>query len=114
MPWLNVAVPSSGAEPGEPGRVSVDDVNDLLKLQIEAEDFDTIGGYVQSQLGASPRVGATLQLGQATLKVEAVRGSRIKKVRIHSEQPFQIPQADLGQPTVTSTPPRSSSGDARR
>src|SRR5438445_5030539 len=56
------------------GRVSVDDVNDLLKLQIEAEDFDTIGGYVQSQLGATPRTGATLQLGQATLKVEAVRG----------------------------------------
>ena len=95
------------------GRVSVDDVNDLLKLQIEAQDFDTIGGYVQSQLGATPRAGATLQLGQATLKVEAVRGSRIKKVRIHSEQPFQVPQADQGQPTLSSSP-RQEPGGIRR
>src|SRR5437588_2702519 len=95
------------------GRVSVDDVNDLLKLQIEAEDFDTIGGYVQSQLGASPRAGATLQLGQALLKVEAVRGSRIKKVRIQSEAPFQIPAAEQGQPTLSSSP-RQEPGAIRR
>src|SRR5436305_2746190 len=95
------------------GRVSVDDVNDLLKLQIEAEDFDTIGGYVQSQLGATPRAGATLQLGQALMKVEAVRGSRIKKVRIQSEAPFQIPAADQGQPTLSSTP-RQEPGAIRR
>ena len=95
------------------GRVSVDDVNDLLKLRIEAEDFDSIGGYVQSRLGATPRAGATLQVGQATLKVEAVRGSRIKKVRIHSDSPFEIPAADQGQPTLSSTPPRESGGAAR-
>src|SRR5438874_7885028 len=95
------------------GRVSVDDVNDLLKLQIETEDFDTIGGYVQSQLGATPRAGATLQLGQALLKVEAVRGSRIKKVRIHSEAPFQIPEVEQGQPTLSSTP-RQEPGGIRR
>jgi len=95
------------------GRVSVDDVNDLLKLQIEAEDFDTIGGYVQSQLGASPRAGATLQLGQALMKVEAVRGSRIKKVRIQSEAPFQIPAAEQGQPTLSSSP-RQEPGAIRR
>ena len=95
------------------GRVSVDDVNDLLKLQIEAEDFDTIGGYVQSQLGATPRAGATLQLGQALMKVEAVRGSRIKKVRIQSEAPFQIPAAEQGQPTLSSSP-RQEPGAIRR
>jgi putative hemolysin len=94
------------------GRVSVDDVNELLKLQIEAENFDSIGGYVQSQLGAAPRVGATLSLGSASLKVEAVRGSRIKKVRIQSEKPFEIPEADQGQPTLSSTPPTGRAGEA--
>jgi putative hemolysin len=86
------------------GRVSVDDVNELLKLNIAADDYDTIGGYVLNQLGAAPKVGATLKLGQADLRVEAVQGTRIKKVRIRSEAPFQIPEAGQGQPTLSTSP----------
>src|SRR5437588_9867313 len=86
------------------GRVSVDDVNELLKLDIQGEDYDTIGGYVLNQLGAAPKVGATLKLGNAELRVEAVQGTRIKKVRIKSETPFQIPQTSPEEPTLSSTP----------
>jgi CBS domain containing-hemolysin-like protein len=86
------------------GRVSVDDVNELLKLEIAGGDYDTIGGYVLNQLGAAPRVGATLKLGTGELRVEAVQGTRIKKVRIKSETPFQIPEVDQSQPTLSSTP----------
>ena len=78
------------------GRVSVDDVNDLLKLHIAGEDYDSIGGYVLNQLGATPKVGAILKLGDADLRVEAVQGTRIKKVRIHSEVAFQVPEPDQG------------------
>src|SRR3989441_7273289 len=92
------------------GRVSVDDVNELLKLEIAADDYDTIGGYVLNQLGAAPKVGATLKLGNAELRVEAVQGTRIKKVRIKSQAPFQIPEADQSQPTL-STSPRSAGGE---
>jgi len=86
------------------GRVSVDDVNELLKLDIAADDYDTIGGYVLNQLGAAPKVGTTLKLGNATLRVEAVQGTRIKKVRIRSETPFQIPEANQGQATLSTSP----------
>ena len=85
------------------GRVSVDDVNELLKLDIAADDYDTVGGYVLNQLGATPKVGATLKLGTADLRVEAVQGTRIKKVRIRSDTPFQIPEASEGSPTLSST-----------
>jgi CBS domain containing-hemolysin-like protein len=85
------------------GRVSVDDVNELLKLNIAADDYDTIGGYVLNQLGAAPKVGATLKLGDAELRVEAVQGTRIKKVRIRSATPFQIPEANQSQPTTLTT-----------
>src|SRR5437588_10450117 len=47
------------------GRVSVDDVNELLKLNIAADDYDTIGGYVVNQPGAAPKGRATLQPGNA-------------------------------------------------
>jgi putative hemolysin len=86
------------------GRVSVDDVNELLKLEIAADDYDTIGGYVLNQLGAAPKVGATLKLGSAELRVEGVQGTRIKKVRIRSETPFQIPEVDHAQPTLSRSP----------
>ena len=92
------------------GRVSVDDVNELLKLNIAADDYDTIGGYVLNQLGAAPKVGATLKLGNAELRVEAVQGTRIKKVRIRSETPFQIPEVDQSQPTLSSSPAAARQG----
>jgi CBS domain containing-hemolysin-like protein len=85
------------------GRVSVDDVNELLKLEIAGDDFDTIGGYVLNQLGATPKVGATLKLGNAELRVEAVQGTRIKKVRIRSATPFQIPETNQSQPTLSTS-----------
>ncbi len=85
------------------GRVSVDDVNELLKLNIAADDYDTIGGYVLNQLGAAPKVGATLKLGNAELRVEAVQGTRIKKVRIRSAAPFQIPEPSKSQPSLSTS-----------
>ena len=86
------------------GRVSLDDVNELLNLQIDGQAYDTIGGYVLDQLGAQPRVGASLPMGNASLRVEAVRGNRIKKVRIHSDTPFQVPTPETGEPTLSATP----------
>ena len=86
------------------GRVSVDDVNELLKLNIQGDDYDTIGGFVLNQIGATPKVGATLKMGEAELRVEAVQGTRIKKVRIRSGEPFQIPQSTPEEPTLSTTP----------
>jgi Mg2+/Co2+ transporter CorC len=82
----------------------VDDVNDLLKLQLQAAEYDTIGGYVLSQLGAMPKVGDTLTVGDAKLVVEAVRGTRIKRVRIHRDTPFDIPKVDQGEPALSTSP----------
>jgi CBS domain containing-hemolysin-like protein len=89
------------------GRVSVDDVNELLKLNISADNYDSIGGFVLNQLGATPKVGATLKLGNADLRVEAVQGTRIKKVRIKSETPFQIPEIDQSATTLSPSPQQS-------
>jgi len=58
---------------------------------------------VLNQLGAAPKVGATLKLGTGELRVEAVQGTRIKKVRIRSENPFQIPEVDQSQPSLSSS-----------
>lgn len=69
-------------------RVSVDDVKEMLRLEIEDVDADSIGGLVYERLGEIPKAGATIALGEATLTVEAIRRQSIQAVRITSPTPF--------------------------
>ena len=72
------------------GRFSLDDARELLNLEIGESEADSIGGLVYERLGEIPKAGATLQLGTATLTVEAVRGQRIQTVRITSAEPLMV------------------------
>jgi len=69
-------------------RVSIDDVKELLHLPIEELEADSIGGLVYERLGRIPKVGDTVQVGNATLRVESVRRQAIRTVRIRSPRPF--------------------------
>jgi CBS domain containing-hemolysin-like protein len=69
-------------------RFPVDDIKDLLHLDVGETESDSIGGLVYERLGEIPAVGATLQLGDATLTVEQVRRQSIQLVRILSPVPF--------------------------
>ena len=55
-------------------RVPLDDVNDLLGTNWEAEDSDTIGGFVYEQLGRVPNPGDTVQQGNYEIKSRKHRG----------------------------------------
>ena len=44
-------------------RVSIRDVNDTLDLELEDEDFDTLGGLLYHELGKVPNVGDEVQRG---------------------------------------------------
>jgi putative hemolysin len=69
-------------------RFPVDDIKDLLHLDVGETESDSIGGLVYERLGEIPAVGATIQLGEATLTVEQVRRQSIQLVRITSPVPF--------------------------
>jgi putative hemolysin len=69
-------------------RFPVDDIKDLLHLDVGETESDSIGGLVYERLGEIPAVGATIQLGEATLTVEQVRRQSIQLVRIVSPVPF--------------------------
>jgi putative hemolysin len=69
-------------------RFPVDDLKEELDLQVPAVDADTVGGLVYELLGEIPKVGATIQLGDATLTVESVRRQGIQSVRITSPVPL--------------------------
>ena len=63
-------------------RVSLDDLNELLGLEIESEDVDTVGGFVYHQLGRMPAPGDEIRVDGLTMRVLSVLGRRIKKIRV--------------------------------
>jgi CBS domain containing-hemolysin-like protein len=68
-------------------RVPLDDINDVLGTQWEAEDSDTAGGFVYEQLGRIPEPGDTMELGQYVITVLSTEGARLKQLSIVDATP---------------------------
>jgi magnesium and cobalt exporter, CNNM family len=64
------------------GLALVTDINEQFALEIDEETYTTIGGYMLGRLGRRPKVGDTVEAGSRTLRVEAVDGLRVSRVRI--------------------------------
>jgi CBS domain containing-hemolysin-like protein len=64
------------------GKVSVDEVRERLGVEIEREGFETVGGFLLSQLGRMPYVGETFEIGELAFEVLEVERRRISKVRV--------------------------------
>jgi putative hemolysin len=63
-------------------RVSIRDVNDTLDLNLEDEDFDTLGGLLYHELGKVPNVGDEDRVDGAVVTVLSTTGRRVRKVRV--------------------------------
>jgi CBS domain containing-hemolysin-like protein len=67
------------------GRMSIDDVNDLLDVELPHDEWDTVAGLMYGLLGAVPTQGETVVFDHLTFTAEKVQGRRIAKVLIHRE-----------------------------
>lgn len=63
------------------GRVLLDDVADLLHIQLEEHEEDTVGGYIFGLLGRRPEIGDQVQIGEYQFQVLKVNGFRIVRVK---------------------------------
>lgn len=64
-------------------RVHVDEINDRFDLALpDDDDFDTIGGFVFSQLGHVPNAGEEIEWNGVQIKVVEASRRRIEKLRI--------------------------------
>jgi CBS domain containing-hemolysin-like protein len=75
-------------------RVSIRDVNDTLDLDIDDEDFDTLGGLLYHELGKVPNVGDEVRVDGAQVIVLSTAGRRVGKVRVTRTPPPQPAVAD--------------------
>lgn len=64
------------------GNARLDDINEALGAELEAEGIDTISGLVFNQLGTLPKTGTTLQMGQLEITVRRTSRKRIEEVLI--------------------------------
>ena len=67
------------------GKFSIDELSEFFGIEIERDDFDTVGGFVFNHLGKMPSVGDEIRVDELLLKVVSVLGRRIKKVRIRRD-----------------------------
>ena len=63
------------------GFISLHDLNDALDLDLDSEDFDSIGGFVIDKLGRLPEVNDEILLEDGTrLQVKSIEKNRIEDI----------------------------------
>lgn len=65
-----------------PGDLKIDDVNEILGLQLESEDMNTVGGWLLEQFGYLPQAGNVLINDGNLYTVEEVVQHRISSIKV--------------------------------
>ncbi|WP_322818311.1 hemolysin family protein [Tepidiforma sp.] len=65
---------------------STDVLRELFGVNVESDDFDTVGGFLIHHLGRLPAVGDEVEVEGLTLRVLSMAGRRVRRLRV-SRQP---------------------------
>ena len=65
-----------------PGDMKIDDANEILGLNLESEEMNTVGGWLLEQFGYLPASGTVLIKEKNLFTAEDVSGRRIVSVRV--------------------------------
>src|SRR5207253_2886238 len=68
------------------GTFPIDDFNERFHVDLPAEDYHTVGGFVFGLLGRAPEVGADVSHNGIRFDVLEVEGSRINKLAVTFER----------------------------
>jgi CBS domain containing-hemolysin-like protein len=69
------------------GGTPLNEVNDALGTDFHAEEIDTVGGFVLSELGRIPKTGDSLRADGVLLTVREMRQQRIHRIVAQIEEP---------------------------
>ena len=82
-----------------PGDLRPDEVLDRVGIRIPVGDvYDTVGGYLMSELERIPVVGDTVALPEGALVVERMAGRRVDRVRF---VPTALPGEDAAEEVLS-------------
>ncbi|MBV8598416.1 MAG: HlyC/CorC family transporter, partial [Actinobacteria bacterium] len=72
------------------GTFGIDDFNEQFDIDLPAEDFHTVGGFVFGALGRAAEPGDEVQYDGVRFHVDSVEGQRIDRITV-TFQPWQRP-----------------------
>ena len=70
------------------GSAKLDDLNELLELDIESEDYDSIGGFIIEKLDRLPQENDFIELPGIRLVVTDTSNNRIETVHLYLESEY--------------------------
>ncbi|HKE53350.1 MAG TPA: hemolysin family protein [Actinomycetota bacterium] len=73
------------------GKLSIDEVNEVLDVELPDEEWDTVGGLMLGLMGSIPEEGEEVSYQNLRFTAEQVNGRRISKVLITREEAPQEP-----------------------
>ncbi|MEO7457627.1 MAG: hemolysin family protein [Gemmatimonadaceae bacterium] len=76
------------------GRLTLDELSELLGQNFVQDDVTTVGGLVYETFGRVPKAGETVLIGAYKLVVERVRGRRIERVYFQKVGPVEPGEDD--------------------
>lgn len=79
------------------GRLSIEEVNDLFRVKLPTEEFETIGGFVVGELGHAPVLGEEIKIQQLRIVIDRVEQRRLSRIRVYRMATAPLP--DLGEPS---------------
>jgi len=68
------------------GKISIDEVNEVLDVELPDEEWDTVGGLMLGLMGSIPQEGEHVAYQNLRFTAEKVNGRRISKVLITREE----------------------------
>jgi CBS domain containing-hemolysin-like protein len=73
------------------GHVSIADLLDYgVKLPVDSDAYNSVGGFVFAEIGRLPRRGDTISSGDFSIRVESVHHNRVEAVRIRERRPRPV------------------------
>jgi putative hemolysin len=64
------------------GSTGIDEINELVGIEIESEEFHTIGGFLFGLFGRLPKTGEQLRYHDLRFLILEMDGKKIEKVKI--------------------------------
>jgi Mg2+/Co2+ transporter CorC len=64
------------------GRTHVRELEERLKVKVEGDGYETVGGYLLSHVGRVPAVGETFEIDGVSVEVLEAERRRINRVRV--------------------------------
>jgi magnesium and cobalt exporter, CNNM family len=83
-------------------KIDLDEFNELMDRELPEDGYETVGGFVYSQLDKIPTVGDTVRFQDMEFTVLATKGRRVTKIKVVRGLPPVETETERGEEAATS------------